>query len=126
MMIFEQFTYPYVRRNLRRRYPEKLGWRIHVKDDYRKSAPDFVVERVTRKGIIERVIVRVKKATLLKRQHFDAINRYARIMTRGDMKIVNKIMVVPWGSRIDEAPADVTIMKLRSFRCNGDRIIHEL
>ena len=126
MMVYEKFTYPYVRRSLRKRYPKKMGWEIHIKDDPSNAFPDFLVERRTRKGFIERVIVEVKKATRITRQHVDQLNSYARHMAGENVRVVNKIMVVPSGSDVEKAPGDISIIQLRKFWCMGDRIIHEI
>ena len=126
MMVYESYMYPYVRRNLRRRYPKEKGWKIFHQDDWGGDIVDFIVERRNRRGVIERAIVEVKRVTRLTWEHVNQVNRYARDLAGGNTRIVKKILVVPSGSDVRDVPPDFSIMYLRSFQCVGNRISHKI
>lgn len=121
MSFYEHDMYPYVSKNLRRRYPKHEGWNIYDKDRWSGYEPDFVVER---KGLkIERTIVEVKVTCRVSQSHIDQLNSYVRNLAGGNVKIVEKILVVPSGTDISIVPNDMNIMFLKSFKCESDGIV---
>jgi len=87
----EEDMYPYVKRNLRARYPAYEGWEIYEKDRWRGYEPDIVVER-RRRGRIERTIVEVKTKCRVIWTHIKQLNLYARNLSGRNVTIVEKIL----------------------------------
>jgi len=122
MTFREEEMYPYVRRNLRARYPAHKGWEIYEKDRWNGYEPDFVVER-RRRGKIQRVVVEVKATCKVSQDHVDQLNRYVRNLSGRNVKIVSKILAIPAGADTSLVPYDMEIMYLKSFKCEDDEII---
>jgi hypothetical protein len=114
--------YPYVWRNLRRRFPAYAGWEIRIEDawsggrwaDYRM---DVIAERFVRSHW-EKVIAEVKVTSRVTEANIRQLNGYAKKQAGARAKIVAKIIVVPAGADISELPADIEVMFLRAFVCN--------
>lgn len=121
----EEEMYPYVKRNLRARYPAFEGWEIFERDRREGYEPDFVVER-RRRGKIERAVVEVKATTRVAQSDIDQLNLYVRNLAGRNVKIVEKMLVVPAGSDTSIVPDDIELMFLRNFKCeNGDILWYE-
>jgi len=120
---WEKDMYPYVKRNLRKRYPKYKGWEIYQKDRWRGFEPDFVVERRNRRGNIERVVVEVKLTCKVSSKDVRQLNSYVRNLAGRNVRILEKILTVPSGTDISEVPDDINVMFLRSFKCEDDEII---
>lgn len=116
MSVREEEMYPYVKKNLRRRFPAYEGWEIYEKDRWEGYEPDFVVERRYR-GKIERVVVEVKNVCTVSQSHIEQLNRYAKNLAGGNAVIVAKILVVPAGADASIVPDDIEVMFLKSFTC---------
>ncbi len=115
MVYREQDMYEYVYRNLRRRYPRHEGWEIRAQDDRGTYRPDFVVERSSEDGIIERVICEVKAESRIAQRHISQINDYARRLAGRNVRIRQKILAIPYGVPYDHVPDDIDMMVLRTF-----------
>jgi len=120
MKFREEDMYPYVKRNLRARYPAEDGWEIRKKDRREGYEPDFVVERRKRSGEIERVVVEVKSTCRVSRAHISQLNRYVKNLSGQNVKIIAKILAVPSGADTSEVPDDIDIMYLKAFKCEGN------
>ncbi len=101
---------------LRRRYPAMEGWKIYAQDDWGEYRPDFVVER-RHKGKIERVVVEVKADCVIAKKYINQLNRYVRNLSGSNVKIVNKILIVPAGTDTSVVPNEIEIIYLRTFLC---------
>lgn len=124
----EYDMYSTVKRSLRSQYPAQDGWVIHGPNDTRKKgyAPDFTVERKYTETyffglfdgdtLTEKVLVEVKKDHVITQQHVDQLNAYVRNHAANKVRIAGKIMVVPSGSDTSVVPADMKVMRLRSFK----------
>lgn len=122
MTFREEDMYPYVRRNLRRRYPASAKWKIYGKDRWEGYEPDFVVERKYRKKI-ERIIVEVKVTSIVSQSHVDQLNQYVQKLSGGNVKIKGKILVIPAGADKSIVSEDVEVMFLKSFKCEDDVVV---
>jgi hypothetical protein len=107
--------YPSGYRNLRVRYPARLGWGIFQKDYWVTYVPDFVVERENRHGIIERAIAEVKCVDKVYQSHISQLNSYVRNLSGNNVKIKEKMLIVPAGVDVSLVPEDIYIMYLRGF-----------
>jgi len=116
MAFTEEDMYPYVRKNLRARYPAYEGWEIRKKDRRKGYEPDFVVDRNIN-GEVERVVVEVKLTCKVEPSHVRQLNRYVKNLAGGNVRILKKILVVPAGADITNVPRDVEVMFLRAFKC---------
>lgn len=125
MGLVESDMYPYIRRNLIKKYPKYKGWQIYPQDSWKKSRPDFVVERRNKKGEIERVIVEAKLRSRISRRHISQLNTYARNLSGNNTYNVEKILAVPSFSDVSEVPEDISIMYLRKFWCEDDYIYYD-
>jgi len=114
--------YPYVRRNLRRKYPKYEGWEIYERDRWKGYEPDFVVER-RRRGKIERAVVEVKLTCRVSTNHVTQLNLYARNLAGRNVRIIEKILVVPAKADTSLVPEDVTKMFLKNFVCENNEIV---
>lgn len=124
MMAFhEHEMYQYVKQNLRRRYPGYNGWRIYIRDRWEGYEPDFVVERRNRRGRIERIVREVKATSRVCENDINQLNSYVRNLSGRNVKILEKVLVVPAGADTSIVPNDIEIMFLRSFKCEGDDIV---
>ena len=117
----EEDTYPYVLKNLRRRYPKSEGWEIYVKDRWRGYETDFTVERIWR-GRKERIIVEVKMECKIYERFIRQLNKYAKKLAGKGVKIRNKILVVPSFADTSLVPDDIEIMYLKGVKCEGNNI----
>jgi len=117
MSVNEFDMYPYVRQNLRARYPLNEGWTIAERERRDSYEPDFVVERKTWSGTIERVVVEVKAECKITAMHIMQLNEYARNLAGKNVRIIKKILVIPTGADASIVPDDIEIMWLREFRC---------
>jgi len=123
MTFREEDMYPYVRRNLRARYPKHDGWEIYKKPKWPGYEPDFVVERKKR-GRVQRVIVEVKLTCKVSNSHVSQLNKYVRNLSGKNAKIIKKILVVPAGADTTYIVSDdIEVMYLRSFGCADDEIL---
>ncbi|RLI74026.1 hypothetical protein DRO97_06475 [Archaeoglobales archaeon] len=118
----EEDMYPYVRRNLRKKFPASAGWNIYEKDRWRGYEPDFVVERRYR-GKVERIVVEVKLTCRVTRSHISQLKKYVRNLSGRNAIVKEKILVVPSGSDTSIVPHDVTVIFLKSFKCEDDEIV---
>lgn len=119
----EEQMYPYVWRNLRRRFPAYRGWEIRVEDvwsggGWTNYRMDLVAERFVG-GCWERGIAEVKVTNRVTEAHIRQLNSYAKRQAGARAKITAKIMVVPVGADISELPPDIDVMFLRAFVCTG-------
>jgi len=121
MTFREENLYPYVRRNLRARYPACEGWEIYEKDRWEGYEPDFVVER-RRHGETERVVVEVKVTCSVSPSHVSQLNKYAKNLSGRNIKIIGKMLVVPSGADTTKVPHDIDIMYLKAFKCEDNEI----
>ncbi|AEF97311.1 Dna2/Cas4 domain-containing protein [Methanotorris igneus] len=113
--MFKEFDmYPYVRRNLRKRYPASKGWVIKERERRGSYEPDFIVERRT-KSVIERIVVEVKATPKITENHIKQINRYAKCLAGANVKIKEKILVVPSGAKVSKIPPDIKIHYSKKF-----------
>lgn len=120
----EHDMYPYVRQNLRKWYPKYGGWEIHgPRDRWYGYEPDFVVERRSRDGRTERVVVEVKPNCRASYNDVAQLNSYVRNLAGRNVRIVEKMLVVPAGADVSIVPEDIVIMFLRSFRCEDNEIV---
>ena len=110
----EKDMYDNVYSVLRARYPLKDGWDIKHLEHHKTYVPDFIVER-TKKGIIEKVIVEVKRSHL-SQPAVNQLNAYARNLAGPNVRIVGKIFVVPAGADTSVAGEDFQIIYLKSFK----------
>jgi hypothetical protein len=122
MTFREDDMYPYVRKNLRVRYPAYKGWKIYGKDRWDGYESDFTVERKIH-GKIQRVIVEVKVTCRVSQTDVDQLNSYVRNFSGGNAKIVEKILVVPSGADTSIVPYDMNVMFLKNFKCENDEIV---
>ena len=113
----EKDMYPYVKTNLRKRYPAYDGWEIYERDRWEGYEPDFVVERHIN-GLVERVVVEVKLTCRVEPAHVRQLNKYVKNLSGGNVRIIGKILVVPSGANTDAVPDDVEVMYLRAFKCS--------
>jgi len=120
MVYCEQDMYEYVYRNLRGRYPRSEGWEIRAQDDWGAYRPDFVVERCSWDGTIERVICEVKAENRVTQRHISQINDYARRLAGRNVRIRQKILAIPYGVPYDHVPDDIDVMVLRNFGYESD------
>jgi len=124
----EYNMYPYVKRNLRKKYPKNLGWEIIQQDRWNGTdlhsgyETDFTVERKKRSGFTERIIVEVKAECNAKQEHIDQLNSYVQKISGGYVRIIDKILVYPSGADVSIVPEDINIMKLRNFKCENSDI----
>jgi hypothetical protein len=118
----EEDMYPYVKRNLRSKYPVYDGWEIYEKDRWIGYEPDFVVERKCH-GKIQRVVAEVKAICKVPHSYIAQLNKYVRNLSGKNIEIVGKILVIPAGADTSGVPYDVKIMYLRSFNCEGKDIV---
>lgn len=118
----EADMYPYVRRNLRQRYPESEGWEIYEKDKWPGYEPDFVVERILKQKT-QRTIAEVKATCQVSQSDIDQLNSYVRNLSGKNVEILGKILAVPSSSDTSIVPDDMSIMFLRSFKCEDGKII---
>lgn len=107
--------YPYVKANLRKRYPYDDGWAIR-KLDKEKDNPDFIVDR-RRKGHVERVIVEVIPECQVTKEHISSLERHVEKFSEEGVEIVAKIIVVCRNCDVSMVPQGVDIMTLRSCEC---------
>jgi len=125
MVLTESDMYPYIRRNLRKRYPKYKGWDIFEQDNWGDYKPDFVVERRNKKGEIERVVVEAKRYSRINRGHISQLNRYVRNLSGNNTWIIKKILAVPSYADVSEVPEDISIMFLRKFWCEDECIYYD-
>lgn len=120
----EEDMYPYVRTNLRARYPAHGGWEFCDKE-WAGYKPDFVIQK--RRGRkIERVVVEVKATCKVLQSDIGQLNRYARNLSGSKSRIVNKTLVVPSRADTSVVPSDVEIMYFKHFKCEkGDIVWYE-
>lgn len=111
----EEDMYPSAYRNLRVRYPAYRGWDIFPKDYWVTYVPDFVIERENGKGILERAIAEVKCVDKVYQSHISQLNSYVRNLSGNNVKIVEKMLIVPAGVDVSLVPEDINVMYLRSF-----------
>lgn len=115
MVYCEQDMYEYVYRNLRGRYPRSEGWEIRAQDDWGAYRPDFVVERCSWDGTIERVICEVKAENRVAQRHINQINEYVRKSAGRYVRIRRKILVIPYGVPHGHVPDNIEVIVLKSF-----------
>ncbi len=108
--------YPYVKANLRKRYPYDDGWIIR-KLDREKNNPDFVVDR-RRKGFVERAVVEVVPECEITEEHIKKLYEFAEKLKEEGVEIIAKILVICRGSNTNIVPEDIEVMVLRSCECN--------
>jgi hypothetical protein len=107
----ESEMYPYVKRNLRRKYPQSERWEIFHEDNWVNYKPDFVIERRGR-GLIQRIICEVKLNDI-KQNDIDQINKYVKNLSGGNVRIRGKILYVLAGTDVELVPDDIEIHFLR-------------
>ncbi len=108
--------YPYVKANLRKRYPYDDGWVIRKLDKERDN-PDFVVDR-RRKGYIERAIVEVIPDCYITQKHLEDLERHIQKHKDEGVEIIARIIVVCRDTDTTSVPKGIDIMFLRSCECN--------
>ncbi|MDT7904504.1 MAG: hypothetical protein RQ967_04740 [Candidatus Caldipriscus sp.] len=107
--------YPYVKANLRKRYPYEEGWIIR-KLDRERNNPDFLVER--RRKTYERAIVFVIPECKVTQEHLDAMKNFVENFSEEGVELIAKIFVVCRGCDTSLVPKDIEIMVLRSCECS--------
>lgn len=116
--VLESDMYPFVRSNLRARYPVSLGWEIYEQDRRGSQSyiPDFVVE-VKKDKITYKIPVEVKCTCKAVQADIDQLNRYSKSLAGPNVSIQSKILVYPSGVDTTLVPDDIEIMYLKSFKC---------
>jgi len=108
--------YPYVKANLRKRFPYEDGWIIRKLDKERADNPDFVVER-RRKTRTDKVIVEVVADCKVTEEHLEALERHTQKFSTEGVRILTRIIVVCAGADTSLVPKDIDLMVLRSCEC---------
>ncbi len=124
--ITEYEMYKYVYMLLRKKYPKKKRWEI--KPQWRGSTyrPDFLVERRVR-GIIQRIIVEVKAQCSIRESHIKQLNSYVSKVSGPNVRILEKILVVPGRARVSEKirvlaeQSNIKIKRLKKIQCINSR-----
>lgn len=113
---YERNLYHHVRIALRRRYPKSLGWDIFPQYNGITYIPDFVCERKN-KGRIEKVICEVKGGSrpTISRNDINQINQYAKSLAGNNVKILQKIIAIPYGVDVINVPEDIKIIRLKKM-----------
>jgi len=78
--------------------------------------PDFVCQR-RNNGIIEKVVCEVKGGSLNRISQKDIlqINKYAQNLAGNNVRIIKKILAVPYGVNTSNVPPDIEIIRLKKF-----------
>ncbi len=108
--------YPYVKANLRKRFPYEDGWIIRKMDKEREDNPDFVVER-RRKDRVDKVIVEVVADCKVTEEHVRDLERHTQKFSVEGVRILTRIIVICAGADTSVVPDDVDLMVLRSCEC---------
>jgi len=113
---YENALYDHVRSSLRKRYPSAAGWEIHMQYNGITYIPDFVCQR-RNNGIIEKVVCEVKGGSLNRISQKDIlqINKYAQNLAGNNVRIIKKILAVPYGVNTSNVPPDIEIIRLKKF-----------
>jgi len=108
--------YPYVKANLRKRFPYEDGWIIRKLDKERSDNPDFIVER-RRRTHTDKVVVEVIARCKVTQEDIDALERHTKKFSTPGVRILTRIIVVCAGADTSLVPEDVDLMVLRSCEC---------
>ena len=105
---------------LRRRYPASEGWELTPQHHHGTYVPDFTCFKET-KNYTYKVICEVKAKPTLHAKDIAQINKYVKNVAGKNVKIKNRILIVPSGCNIENVRDlieyhEIEVIFLRAFR----------